>query len=199
MNLSSAIIGTSFYFNPGPPPPSGPIDLGAGYGPPANPNTGFLLKSRYPGYHGDNMSFFNSASLFGQSADGLVIADDSTEVNGSYDNYSLMWTGYIFAPAGGQYRINTTSDDGSYLWIGDNAINNWTTSTAIVSNGGAHGSTTVTGTDVLMVGGRWYPIRMVFGELSGGAVFNTQIEIVGSGTGPITPLWAYNTTTGDGF
>lgn len=197
MSLAASIIGTSFYSDSYTPPPSGPIDLGQGYGPPANPANGSLVRREYTGYHGDNMSFFNTATLVTTTADQLMTVDDNTTVNGLADFYSVMWTGYIYAPAGAQYRIQTTSDDGSYLWIGDNAINNWTPSTAIVNNGGLHGSTAVTGTDVLMYGGRWFPIRMVFGEADGGASFSSSFQIVGSG--PITPTFAYNLNSSDGF
>lgn len=198
MSASASIIGTSFYVPSGPPPGPSVIDLGPGYGPPANPSFDVLLRKEYVDYHGDNMSFFNSATAVTTAPDNTIIVTDANTVNGATDYFSVMWTGYMFAPAGGQYRATLSSDDGSYLWMGDNAINNWTVATSIVNNGGAHGQGSVTGDDVLMVGGRWYPIRMVFGEIGGAAVFNFQIEVVG-GSGPITPSWAYSLSTGDGF
>jgi hypothetical protein len=196
MSVSAATLGTSFYVPSGPPGPS-IIDLGAGYGAPVNASDGTLFRREYIGYHTDDMSWFSSAPLLNALADPGITVNETTTNNELSDYFSVMWTGYFYAPAGGQYRPTLSSDDGSYLWMGDNAINNWTTATSIVNNGGPHGQGSVTGDDVIMVGGKWYPIRIVFGEIGGAAVFNFQIEVVGSGI--ITPTWSYSQGSPEGF
>jgi hypothetical protein len=197
MSVFAATLGTSFYVPSGPPPPS-VIDLGAGYGPTANPSDGTLFRREYIGYHTDDMNWFLSAPLLNALADPGITVNETTTNNELSDNFSVMWTGYFYAPSGGQYRFGTASDDGSYLWIGDKAINDWRVVTADVQNGGPHGLTPIENTtDVLMVGGRWYPIRMVFGEFTGGAVFSMSVELVGSG--PVTPIWQYSQGSPEGF
>ena len=62
----------------------------------------------------------------------------------------------------------TTSDDASYLWIGNNATAGFTTANATVNNGGLHGSVEITSSPVSLVAQNYYPIRVQFGEQGGG-------------------------------
>jgi len=76
------------------------------------------------------------------------------------DTFSVRWTGFVEAPAGGTYTFYTVSDDGVRLWVnGQPLVNNWT----------LHSATENAGTIVLSAGQR-VPVRMEFYENGGYAV-----------------------------
>ncbi|MEO5943116.1 MAG: fibronectin type III domain-containing protein [Ferruginibacter sp.] len=86
--------------------------------------------------------------------------DISKKLHGT--NYGFVWTGNIIIPTTGSYTFETSSDDGSKLYIGP-----WNYSTtALVNNDGLHGTQSATGTITLTAG--VYPISMVFFQLGGG-------------------------------
>jgi regulation of enolase protein 1 (concanavalin A-like superfamily) len=78
-------------------------------------------------------------------------------------NYSVRWTGYVWAPVSGIYRFRTRSDDGVRLWVNNQLlVNNWTD----------HSPTTNTSPNLDLTGGRWYPITLEFYENAGGATIS---------------------------
>ncbi len=82
------------------------------------------------------------------------------------------------------WQFRTTSDDASYLWIGDGATEEDDTldvGIADVDNGGLHGSQTRTSGNISLTSGVPYPITIVAGN-------NT-------GPGSITVEWRPNTST----
>lgn len=82
------------------------------------------------------------------------------------------------------WQFRTTSDDGSFLWVGSNANATDTTlntDDAAVDNGGLHGSQTRTSGNLSLTSGVAYPFTVVAGN-------NT-------GPGSITVQWRPNTTT----
>ena len=62
-----------------------------------------------------------------------------------------------------------SSDDGSYMWIGANALSGFTTSNANINNGGGHGPVEVS-VAVSMTAGIYYPVRIQYGESGGGDI-----------------------------
>jgi len=133
-------------------------------------DTNGLYGKRYVGYFGDtqgsndNVNWFNTATLQGQ-------VNQLTEINNftnNAENYSWQWLGYFKASSTENYTFYTNSDDASYLWVGDNAVNGYTRGNANVNNGGTHGENEVPSSPVSLVAGTYYPIRIQFGELSGG-------------------------------
>jgi hypothetical protein len=126
--------------------------------------TNGLYGKRYVGYFNDVVTWFNTATLQGD-------VNQLTQINNftsSADLYSWQWLGYFKASSTENYTFYTTSDDASYLWIGNNAIAGFTTANATVNNGGLHGSVEVTSSPVSLVAGTYYPIRVQFGENAGG-------------------------------
>ena len=126
-------------------------------------NNGIYGK-RYVGYFNDVVTWFNTAALQGD-------VNQLTQINNftsSADLYSWQWLGYFKASSTENYTFYTTSDDASYLWIGNNAIAGFTTANATVNNGGLHGSVEVTSSPVSLVAQTYYPIRVQFGENAGG-------------------------------
>jgi len=123
-----------------------------------------LYGKRYVGYFNDDVNWFDTATLHGD-------VNQLTEINNFTNNdegYSWQWVGYFKASSTEDYTFYTRSDDASYVWIGDNAVNGYTTANAIVNNGGPHPEVTVNSSPVSLVAGTYYPIRVQFGEQGGG-------------------------------
>ena len=138
-----------------------------------NPYLPGLYKTTYAGYHNETPSFFATATptTYGTnpatSVQTTAISEAGTD-DGS--NFSCQWLGYFLPSTTETYTLFIASDDGSYLWIGANALTGFTTANATINNGGAHGTVEVSAT-VALTAGTYYPIRMQFGEIGGGDVF----------------------------
>ena len=99
--------------------------------------------------------------------------------NGIGNSYGFICIGYFFPPATGSYTFYTASDDGSGIWIGDNALEGATrtSANAVLNNnlGGGQGVTERSGSTTLTRNVA-YPIRIVMEEGGGGDAleFNWQ-------------------------
>ena len=160
-----------------------------------------LYKRTYAGYHNENPSFFATATLTTYGANPATSVQTTAISEPSSDdgsNFSVQWLGYFKPTTTETYTLYISSDDGSYLWIGANALSGFTTANANMNNGGAHGQIEVS-TTVSLTAGVYYPIRMQFGEISGGDVFtfNYSTPTI-SKTTNVTGLVFYNPTT-NGF
>jgi hypothetical protein len=160
--------------------------------------TAGLFKTTYSGYFNDVPSFFATATpqAFGSNP-ATSIQTTSISEAGTDDgsNFSCQWLGYFKPTTTQTYTFYTNSDDASYVWIGANAISGFTTANAIVNNGGAHGPTETSGS-IALTAGVYYPIRIQFGEASGGDVmtFNFSTSTITKTTN-VTGLVFYNSTT----
>jgi hypothetical protein len=167
---------------------------------PTNYNAG-LYKTTYAGYHNENPSVFANATptIYGTnpatSIQTTAISEAATD-DGS--NFSVQWLGYFKPTTTETYTFFTNSDDASYMWIGANALSGFTTANSTVNNGGLHGNQERNGTAALMAE-VYYPIRIQFGELSGGDVFgfNYSTPTITKTTN-VTGLVFYNSAT-NGF
>ena len=65
-------------------------------------------------------------------------------------DFGFKWTGFIYIPVTGTYSFQTTSDDGSNLYID---VPYSATATPTVNNDGLHGSTTVTSAPLTLTAG----------------------------------------------
>jgi hypothetical protein len=131
-----------------------------------------IFKTTYAGYHNENPAFFATATptAFGSNPATSVQTTSITEPSSDDgSNFSCQWLGYFKATTTETYTFFLSSDDGSYLWIGANALSGFTTANANINNGGAHGTQEVSNTFSL-VAGNYYPIRIQFGEIGGGDV-----------------------------
>jgi len=132
-----------------------------------------LYKRTYAGYHNENPSFFATATLTTYGANPATSVQTTAISEPSSDdgsNFSVQWLGYFKPTTTETYTLYISSDDGSYLWIGANALSGFTTANANMNNGGAHGQIEVS-TTVSLTAGVYYPIRIQFGEIGGGDVF----------------------------
>ena len=129
-----------------------------------------LYFRRYSGYFADDVNWFATAS---QTAEGVNTSPITDGLTGEL--FSIQWLGYFLATTTETYTFFTTSDDASYLWVGATALSGFTTANATVNNGGLHGPVEQSGTAAL-ISGTYYPIRIQFGENTGGDVMEVRIS-----------------------
>ena len=163
--------------------------------------TAGLYKTTYAGYFSDSVSFFETATptTYGTNPATSVQTTSITESsNNDGEYFSCQWLGYFKPTTSETYTFFTSSDDASYAWVGTNAQTGFTTTNAIVKNGGAHGNQEASGT-IALTAGVYYPIRIQFGEAGGGDVmtFNYSTPTITKTTN-VTGLVFYNTST-NGF
>ena len=108
--------------------------------------------------------YFDNQDLMGQPiitrVDKTVNFDGAKFANSHLkDHFSIRWTGYVSSPATGRFRLETVSDDGVRLYFDG---------TQVISNWNNHGRT-VDDTEVDMVAGKWYPVRLEYYQATGGA------------------------------
>jgi hypothetical protein len=126
--------------------------------------------SYYQAYFNDNVNFFNTAAHFSRNG----IATTFTNLTNSTNNVSLpqlnsvsiQWLGFFKPDISGDWTFFTNSDDASYVWIGETALSGYTTTNALVNNGGLHGMQIRSGT-INLVENTFYPIRIQYGNNTG--------------------------------
>jgi hypothetical protein len=163
--------------------------------------TAGLYKTTYSGYFNDNVSFFATAtpaSVGGNPATSVQTTSIFEPAQNDGENFSCQWLGYFKPTTSETYTFFTSSDDASYVWVGSNAQTGFTTGNSTVNNGGLHGTLEKFGS-IALTAGTYYPIRIQFGELSGGDVmtFNYSTPTITKTTN-VTGLVFYNSTT-NGF
>lgn len=129
-----------------------------------------ITKTTYSGYMNDNPAFFDTATptTVGVNPDHSIQTSRIQVPNtGGGDNFSCQWLGYWCPQTSGTYTFYLDSDDCSYMWIGTNAYIGYTTSNALINNGGTHG-VTERSASINLVAGVYYPIRIQFGQGGGG-------------------------------
>jgi hypothetical protein len=128
--------------------------------------TNGLYGIRYSGYFNDVVTWFATASPHGN-------VNQLTQINNFTSNadfYSWQWLGYFKPSSDESYTFYTSSDDSSLLWVGNNAISNFSLSNLTVDNRGLHATQERSSTPISLVAGTYYPIRLQFGENAGGDV-----------------------------
>ena len=77
-----------------------------------------LLGAKYKGYFADKVGYFAKAKrVSGPSRFSRVFFSTSRE-----DYFSWQWTGYFRANQSGTWTFSKSSDDASYIWIGEKAV-----------------------------------------------------------------------------
>ena len=121
----------------------------------------------YHGYFSDVLSYTSSTILYTGTTTSISTISTGTNgniaVNGG-DTYTVIWTGYFKVTVSDTYTFTLTSDDASYLWIDQTTYDE---SNTVINHSGLHSMTSKTGTKSLTAG-IYYPIRIMFGENTGG-------------------------------
>jgi len=104
------------------------------------------------------------------------------------EQYSWKWLGYFKPNITGTWNFYTSSDDGSFLWLGSIANSGFTMDNATVDNRGDHGNTRANGSKFL-VANTYYYMRVHFSENAGGDIMTLGF----------TPPGGAETTNGSGY
>jgi hypothetical protein len=121
-----------------------------------------VSKVTYTGYHNDDVAFTDTAIVTASTtANNFVIASIPATT-------TVLYTGYLLATYTGTWTFTITSDDGSYLWIGNTAVSGYTTSNELASASYAGPGT---GT-ISLTAGEYYPIRLLYGNGPSGGSLN---------------------------
>lgn len=101
---------------------------------------------------------------------------------------SAEWFGYLKANVSGKYYINIYSNRPhiSNLWIGDNALVNYTTKNADINNYGSLDSTGMylkgqqdqMSSEIDVVAGRYYPVRIQYSQAALTMLYNFNVYIL---------------------
>jgi hypothetical protein len=131
---------------------------------------GFYGSAGY--YFADDPNWFNTRTenYSGTSSNFSSIYDGTAGVvpnNGSWESYSVEWTGYFYATVTGTHIFYIQSDDAGYMWMGATALTGFTTANCLINNGGGHPVQQAQGS-ISLTAGTYYPIRIQFGEGGGG-------------------------------
>jgi hypothetical protein len=157
-----------------------------------------IWRTDYEGYFNDVPSFFATAAL--KAAPNDYNGTDTTIAEPSLlNNTSIEYKGYFLATYTGTHTFYLSSDDGSWMWVGPTALTGFTTTNALVKNGGLHGVVEVSAT-ISLVAGTYYPVRIQFGNgPAGPGALTASYEHSGQAK---TSTWTgkifYNTAT-NGF
>ena len=148
-----------------------------------------LYRRTYSGYFADNVNYFDSASPTAAAVDTSPVSPGAILATTSY-----QWLGYWLATSDtvyidGRTYFGLTSDDASYLWIGNTALTGYTTGNALINLGGLHASETATG-NTPMTAGLYYPIRIQYGNNTGDSAF--QFTVYSNSLGGYTTTMTSN-------
>ena len=116
-----------------------------------------LYRTTYSGYFNDVPTWFATATAT------ATAVDTSLTIGSIPTTTSIQFLGYFLARTTETHTFYTTSDDASYLWVGTSAVSGFTTSNALVNNGGLHGDVENSGT-IALTAGVYYPIRIQCGN-----------------------------------
>lgn len=104
----------------------------------------------------------NTPSYFGQADTYIGFGNQNLETE---NYYTLEWTGYFKAPSTGSYNFWVKSDDDTYFWIGPSAEDgNNSDSNFVVSSSNSENKTA---DSLQLTAGKYYPVRIQFGEWGG--------------------------------
>jgi hypothetical protein len=153
-----------------------------------------LYRSTYSGYFADAPSWFVTGQVTATTVQSTVIEDPIGEGG---ENFSMQWLGYFVPSTTETYTFFLSSDDASYMWIGSNARSGFSTANATVNNGGLHGPIEVSG-NVALTAGVYYPIRIQYGENTGGDVltFNYSTATIAKTTNVTGRVFYHPATRG---
>jgi len=155
-----------------------------------------LFRTQYTPYFQGNPAFFDTATS--SSAGTADVGVIQTGFTSSVDFRSVQWLGYFKPATTETYQFDATSDDAMFMWIGNDAISNYTT--ASINMGTASlGPNYVSGSPVALISGTQYPMRIQWGENAGGEYISMSFSTPTiSQTTNFTGLTLYNSST-NGF
>lgn len=137
-----------------------------------------LSEVTYSGYFADNTGYFTDSAVrtkISRTQSGqLPIWKDSTGIG---SNVSIWWGGYFIPDVSGTWQFNVTSDDASYMWIGNNAVSNYGNGayTAFIGIPGDHPPISKSNS-IYLEKDKIYPLRIQYGNLGTYGSFSLQVK-----------------------
>jgi hypothetical protein len=136
-----------------------------------------LIQNRYPKYFNESLRTFDvvpSSSFTVQNLPEYKSSDGSTP------EFSNTWTGYFIPDYTGTWRFRMTSDDGGYLYIGNNAVLGYARNIkdATIDLGSTHGALTATA-NVELIKDKIYPFRIIYGNALDVSVLKVEFQAPG--------------------
>lgn len=94
---------------------------------------------------------------------------------------TYMWSGYFVPDVTGDWQFKITSDDASYMWFGNDAIQNWMDDTSSARLAVPAGAPTQKSVSIKLKKDDVYPIRILYGNSGGPGTFNFEVLPPGIG------------------
>jgi hypothetical protein len=100
------------------------------------------------------------------------------------DRFACQWTGYFKSDYTGSWTFYLDADNIANLWIGDNAIYEYTSSNRLITDdyNTNTGTMNLSAATINLVNGKYYPIRIQWGEQDGGIAFQFSFSKDGGAT-----------------
>lgn len=139
---------------------------------------------------------------------GIEGKNTTIDLNITASNVTYVWRGY-FKPdqTSASWQFRTTSNDGSWVWIDDDAENETTalvTNDAVVKNGGQHSNQTVASSNITLSqstdGDTYYAIALVAGNKPGSGRITLEFRRdSGTWQSDGTGFYFFDSRRADGF
>ena len=131
----------------------------------------------YAGYFNDDPSWiFANSNLIKSRQVYEVLPTFTDEPFSSLGQMTSMYSGYIIPDMAGTWKFRIRSDDAAYLWLGNEAINNYASSTfgAQLRIPGTHEPTSKEFT-ITLIKDKVYPIRIYYGNAGSYGTFEFSL------------------------
>lgn len=138
-----------------------------------------IWRRDYQGYFNDDTAWFATASYKASPYNHNEAVNTINEPNLTQTT-SIELKGYFLASYTGTHTFYLACDDGGWMWIGPTALSGYTTSNALVKNGGQH-AVVETNATINLVAGTYYPLRIQFGNNGGPGALTASYAWSGQG------------------
>jgi len=131
-----------------------------------------LIQNRYSSYFEDSVKTFDEVPA---SSSTVLNLPEYKSIDGSLPAFSNNWTGYFIPDYTGTWTFRMTADDAAYLYIGNNAVLEYSRNikSATIDLGSTHVALSKTAT-VELVKDKIYPFRIMYGNWIDVSVFKVE-------------------------
>jgi hypothetical protein len=131
-----------------------------------------LHQGRFLGYFAETPE-----ALKNKAANSVAVKNTLPSFNN--ENFGLvetyMWSGYFVPDVNGDWQFKITSDDASYMWFGNDAIQNWMDEKSSARLAVPAGAPTQRSVSINLKKDGVYPIRILYGNSGGPGTFNFEV------------------------
>jgi hypothetical protein len=137
-----------------------------------------LHQGRFLGYLAETPEVFKNKAATSVAVRN-ILPSFNNENFGVVETY--MWSGYFVPDVTGDWQFKITSDDASYMWFGNEAIQNWMDDKSSARISVPAGAPTQRSVTIKVKKDDVYPIRILYGNSGGPGTFNFEILPPGIG------------------